>query len=234
MIVVIEQPDEWASAYEPNKFSFRYETYVGIFSVYAAGAGTNLRFDTGSAALTSLFSVGMKLKFTFASIDSFHTVISIVGNIVTFDTITPVAISPTSNDVYIITMDKVEVSLYVGQLTIGVTFTKLVDIYVIYREGVHSVDVRGYLQDYFRNIKVPPVVGYDNELYCNYKLVINDGTDELIGTVKNSAYSTIQGLNDTTHVSVGAALRVGAVEMFNANQSIYSRINGNTIETLLI
>lgn len=234
MIEIVTQPNQWMSVYEQNKFEFKYYTDVGWFAVYNLGANTNLQFDTFSVGAVALFSVGDTIRFAFGWFLTEHEIIDITGTIVTLGTVFSIALAATNYQVEKLKKDKIQLSLYVGQLTVGIPFTKLADIYVIYRNGVHSVDVRGYLQDYFRNIKVPPVVGYDNELYCNYKLVINDGTDQLIGTVKNSAYSTIQGLNATTHVSAGAALRVGAVEMFNSNPSIYSRINGNTIETLIL
>lgn len=234
MIEIVTQPDDWVSAYEPNKFEFKYYTDLGLFAIYNLGANTNLQFDTFSIGLVALFSVGDTLRLTLGLSITEHEIIDITGTIVTLGTVRSTALSATNYGVEKLKKDKIQLSLYVGQLTVGTVFSKLADIYVIYRNGVHSVDVRGYLQDYFRNIEVPPVTGYDNELYCNYKLVINDGTDQLIGAVKNSAYSTIQGLNDTTHVSSGVALRAGSVEMFNSNQSIYSRINGNTIETLLL
>jgi hypothetical protein len=124
-----------------------------------------------------------------------------------------------------------QVSIYVARLNIGVTWSKLADLYVIFRNGKHSVDVQGYLQDYFTNIQPPPVEGVDNELWVNYKLMINSMQ---LGNIHSSAYSTIEGLGASQYATAGKALRIGAVETFTGKNSIYSRINASTIENILV
>jgi hypothetical protein len=230
MIQIVTQPvNEWVSAYEPNLFEFKYGSNVGTFIVYALAVGDNWKIDTGSAAITALFKVGSTV---FLDGSYQHVIIDITGKLLTLAEkrtwLSPATFNATID---IIQEGVKQVSIYVARLNVGVPWSKLADLYVIFRNGKHSVDVQGYLQDYFRNIQPPPVVGVDNELWVNYKLMVNGMQ---LGNIHSSAYSTIEGLGASEYATAGKALRIGAVETFTGKNSIYSRINASIIENILV
>jgi hypothetical protein len=230
MIQTVTQPaNEWVSAYEPNLFEFKYFSNAGAFIVYALAVGDNWKINTGSAAITALFKVGSTV---FVGGSYQDVIIDITGNVLTMAEKRTLLSPATFNATIEILHEGVEqVSIYVARLNIGVTWSKLADLYVIFRNGKHSVDVQGYLQDYFTNIQPPPVTGVDNELWVNYKLMINNMQ---LGNIHSSAYSTIEGLGASQYATAGKALRIGAIETFTGKNSIYSRINASTIENILV
>lgn len=235
MIEIITSPVGWVSAYEQNKYEFNYLVDFGSLTVYNLGANTPTQIDTFSAPLAAQFKVGDLLRIIqFSPLYFESTITNISGAVITLSEVRTTGLAATLMNVTKVVSDKIKLSLYVAQLDLGIGFTKLVDIYAIYRDGKHVVDVRGYLQDYFRDIKVPPVTGIDKELFCNYKLCLADTPLLILGSIVNSAYSTVKGLNTSNYVTAGAAMRIGNIEVFNSKQSIYSRINGGSIENLLI
>lgn len=230
MITVVTEPaNEWVSAYEPNLFEFKHFSNVGTFIFYAFTVGENWKIDTGSSAITDLFKVGSTVFVAGLYQD---VIIDITGNVLTMADKRTFLTGATFNATIDILQEGVaQVSIYIARLNVGVTWSKLADLYVIFRNGKHSVDVQGYLQDYFRNIKPPPVTGIDNELWVNYKLMYGNLQ---LGDIHSSAYSTIEGLGASQYATVGKPLRIGAVETFAGKRSIYSRINASTIENILV
>ena len=234
MITIIEQPAAWIAAYDSNRFEFQYSQSVGLFTVTDNLAGTHRVIQAGAGV--SMFYAGQYVQVTISGTPYFTKVLStdIGTGDVTLEL--PAGLSSTPNcDVVVYWDDPVEVILEAGNTAVGIPFAEVAKINVVCRASVYAIDVLGYLQDYFKNIQKPPVVGIDKELFCHYRLKLNDGALFPLGSVKSCAYSTIENLNASAYVATaGTPLRVGAVEVFNGEQSIYSRIVGNYILTNLI
>lgn len=229
MIKIIQEPDNWTAAYVDNTHKFYRFSYVGI-AVLAASVGDPYEFIVPNSSIAALFKVGDTIYF---GIDVVAKVTAVVGLNITTDIIRLILDPPTINTTfYYNNTPPLSIDLMVGRVTVGQPYAKLISIRVINRLGIYSINVEGYLQDVFMNLQPPPVVGVDNELFCNFKLVLSDASEVLIGTAKSCAYSTLEDL--VTYTTGGDVLRVGDVESFNGKQSIYSRINGLTIETKLL
>lgn len=229
MIKIIQQPDNWSAAYSDNTYKFYNLSYVDKCSL-AASVGDPYEFIVANSSISALFKVGDTIYF---GTDVVAKVTKVTGLNITTDIIRSILDAGIINTTfYYNNITPLSVDLMVGRITESEAYSKIISIKVINRLGLYSINLEGYLQDVFMNIQPPPVVGVDKELYCNFKLVLSDANEVLIGTEKSCAYSTIEDL--TPYLTGGDILRVGDVEIFNSKESIYSRISGLTIQTLLL
>jgi hypothetical protein len=220
MITIISQPDKWTSVYEPCLYEFRDITNLGTFDITDNYTFNKAVISAGTGIIN--FYVGQVVGFTISAVYYVANVTAISGSEAILDLPIFLATYP-SIDIQEYNNSPLQVSLNVGKIASGYPMELLSNIYAVPSLGLYSLDVSGYLQDYFSNIAKPPVTGIDKELYCNYQL------NEL--TMKYGLYSTQEDINS---LPVSSVLRVGDVETFSGQGSVYTRLMSNFVQNFTI
>jgi hypothetical protein len=230
---IIEQPTTWIGAYRANRY--RFELLLNLGSGWTGGAFPSglITLSNPITTLPVFIKVGDIVTFVFSAVTYRAVITSIANNRLSFNSQSvnaiPSTVSITATTLTVIQNTPVQVNLLAGNLAIGQPLTQRASFKAIPRNGVFDVDVRGYVQDLYSNIARPPVTGVDPSLFLNYKLEVEyNGTKYDLGTVKNSVYSTTQSTGTSYQL-----LRNGALELFNAQRSIYSYTLGNRLINVL-
>lgn len=215
MIIYDSTPDKWTSIYEPINYKFTDRTSLGNYNV-AINVGLNVSQISAGGGI-GLFSVNDIVAADIGGVLYVGVVESIVGPIARLDR--NLGVSGLSRPIYKLDNTNKTIDLFVGKIAAGIPLTKLVSLISTPKEGVHNVDVAGYLQDYFENIQRPPVLGVDKELFCNYRLGATD--------LRYGLYSTQPDVN---LLAPGSALRVNALEIFAGQGSLFTRLMANSTQ----
>jgi len=226
MIDILQWPNLWVSAYEPNIFAFRMGDHKGSYVITSVGGLARI---TAGAGVVN-FGLANYISFFNGTQVVVGQVTQIVGSEVRTDI--PLTAGLSSRPVYVLFEQPMKIRIETARLSLGESFTTFGMFYAIYRDGKYTFDVQGYIQKAFQNIGVPPNISEgetnDKELYIQYRLtLLYDGAEFELKGVLNSAYSTLVNPPVTT------ALRVGPMETFNGSQSMFSQIVGNKIITVL-
>jgi len=231
MIEIISQPDNWSGAYDSILYKFRKLVSVGSFDVTDNYTYNKRVFQAGVAV--NLFPVGSYVKIIISGVTSYVKVLAHDGTDVVIDLPTAFTSVPT-NPVWSIPVTPLKISLSIGKLANGIAMETFCTIRAISKDGQFSVELAGYIQDYFRNIQKPPVEGFDPDLYCNFRLLADDGSGQIIGDLNNVVYSAYPNINASTFVSAYLPVRPNSsIETFTGKSSIYSRIMATFVKTYL-
>ena len=220
MITLLTSPSKWTSVYQPCEYTFRDITNLGSYDItdnitYSAGcvsAGTGI----------SLFFVGQVVAFTISGDDYVSEVTHIDGTDAVLD-LPEFGASYSTISVQEYNNNPLAVTLKTGNLAAGVAMSDLTTINAVSILGLYTLDVSGYLQDTFSNIPKPPVTGLDRWLYTNYQL--NDFS------LKYGLYATQEDINS---LALGSVLRVGNIESFSGQGSVYSRLMSTFVQNFVI
>jgi hypothetical protein len=233
-INVIQQPTTWIGAYMPNLFRFNVSITTGAAWSGGTFPGGTITLSTGTSPLPPEVKVGDIIEFTFSSFNYVAAITSIdnTRQLIGANSLTPT--TPSSLPVNVALVIKINnpltCEIHAGKLGINQPLVKRVEFKAIPRNGEFNVELKGYIQDLFANIQRPPVVGVDAELFTQYQLRLKFGNlTYLVGTVKNSVYSTTQSTGTGTQF-----LQVQPISTYNNLQSIYSFTLGNRVITQLI
>lgn len=241
MIVGLTQPSAFMSAYEPNVYSFYLRVNAGSFdlSTYASLQAFDILISPDG-----LFKKGQYVYCTIASI----VCSGIVTREKTSTTTARVTLlagsvgtgSPTNVALTIGLVEPATMVLKAGRAAIGDPLIEVARFRAVAKDALYKMDVQGYLQDLFYNVDKPnfPIdltLGTeDSALYTQYCLFVDyNGYEWQVGTSKTSVYSTIQGLNATTHVSDGDALLDGNAIVQGSKKYMFSFISFNQVRTKL-
>lgn len=219
MITIISLPEKWTAVYQPCIYTFRDITELGNYTITDNYTYNKRVIDAGVGIVN--FFVGQIVSFTIGLNEFIGTITAIDG--VQAITDLPTALSSTTASVRQFNNEPLEVTLSVGKLASGVPMFELSSIYSVPKLGLYTLDVSGYLQDYFSNIQKPPALGIDAELYCNYRL--NETT------LRYGLYSTQEDVSD---FSISDILRVGTIETFNNQRVLYTRLMGTSTQNFKV
>jgi hypothetical protein len=231
MIELITEPALWSSAYEKIIYEFKKSSNIGPFDVTDNYTFNKRVIQAGASK--SLFVIGTYIKITIGFNTYFVKILAYSGTDVVIDL--PLAYSSiTGCPVELVSTEPLNLKLKIGRIANSVPMTEFVSIKAVSKNQIYKVDISGFIQDYFGNIDKPPVIGYDPDLYCNFQLVGDFGYSINIGEIRNSVYSTIEGIDSTAYVVGPEPLKSNStIEKFNGQLSIFSRIIGNFIKTYL-
>lgn len=228
MITLLTSPSKWTSVYQPCEYTFRDITNLGSYDItdnitYSAGcvsAGTGI----------SLFFVGQVVAFTISGyVGPVYMSNHYVAEVTHIDGTDAVLDLPEFGASYsTISVQEynntpLAVTLKTGNLAAGVAMSDLTTINAVSILGLYTLDVSGYLQDTFSNIPKPPVTGLDRWLYTNYQL------NEF--SLKYGLYATQEDINS---LALGSVLRVGNIESFSGQGSVYSRLMSTFVQNFVI
>lgn len=209
MIELIGTPEKWTAVYQPCIYVFQDVTALGNYTITDNYTYNKRVIDAGVGIVN--YFVGQVVRFTIG-LNTFTGTITAIDGVQAITDL-PTALSSTTAPVFQLNNEPLEVTLKVGKLSSGVAMFDFCTIYAVPLLGTYTLDVSGYLQDYFSNIQKPPALGIDAELYCNYQL-----NDTLL---RYGLYSTQVDVSD---LLVGDILRVGTIETFTPQRVIYTRL----------
>jgi hypothetical protein len=215
MIIFDSIPDKWTAIYEPCIYRFKDKTSLGNYDL-TFNLGLNVTEITAGAGVVN-FSEGQIINFVVSSVNYTAIVDSISGTDVILDR--DLAIIGTGIEIFKLSNSNINLDLFVGKIAAGIPLSKLVSIISVPVLGQHEINAAGYLQDYFENIQKPPVLGVDKELFCNYRL----GSTAL----RYGLYGTQSGVNS---LPAGSLLRIGALETFAGQGSLFTRLMANSTQ----
>lgn len=220
MITLLTSPSKWTSVYQPCEYTFRDITNLGSYDIT-----DNITYGAGcvsAGAGISLFFVGQVVAFTISGDDYVAEVTHIDGTDAVLD-LPEFGASYSTISVQEYNNNPLAVTLKTGNLAAGVAMSDLTTINAVSILGLYTLDVSGYLQDTFSNIPKPPVTGLDRWLYTNYQL--NDFS------LKYGLYATQEDINS---LALGSVLRVGNIESFSGQGSVYSRLMSTFVQNFVI
>lgn len=220
MITIITEPDKWTSVYEPCLYTFRDASTLGVYDITDNYTYNKAVVSAGLGIIN--FYVGQVVAFTIGSVDYVAEVTNIVGSEAVLNLAVFLATHP-GVTVQEYNNTPLEITLKTGKLASGISMSTLCNVNAVPVLGLYSLDVSGYLQDTFSNIEPPPVTGIDSPLFVNYQL---NGF-----TLKYGLYATTEDINS---LSVGSVLRVGTIEAFTGQGSIYTRLMSSFTQTFTL
>jgi hypothetical protein len=255
-VTTLTRPSEWESVYNPYLIYNFYLSYTaGIFDILVTtGKVTVLLSPMGIFKVNDIFTFTHSANQYSVRITKEATLTGGAEGVFIYGTLANATY--TNKTIEATTFEPLELVLKAGHLSTDLTLTEIARFKAIARKEAlnplsfpfinkYTVDVNGYLQDFFRNIQPPPITAAlvgstgnridDKPLYCQYQLYyVYAGIEQPLGGCYNSIYSCVENINASGYVTALNALRVGNVDGFPVYRSMYSQLVGSRLNTSTI